>query len=88
SNVNIIYPTNELIESIVNNSGKGEAFIIVKSPVPFDSNTFNSLISNNVKEISVVDNTSLKLDIQASLFFKGKFSIKVVDESLESFVNR
>lgn len=86
--VNILYPNNEKINSIINENKSDEAFIIVKSPVPFDSSLFNSLINSNIKQINVIDNSLLKLDIKASLFFNGLFSINIIEQSLNDFIKK
>lgn len=86
--VNILYPNNEKINSIINENKSDEAFIIVKSPVPFDSSLFNSLINSNIKQINVIDNSLLKLDIKASLFFNGLFSINIIEQSLNDFITK
>ncbi|QPG75407.1 hypothetical protein FOA43_002761 [Brettanomyces nanus] len=60
------------------------ASIIVKAPFPFDSRRFNNLVSgNNVKKLVVVSESYngvnlLKLDVQASLFLEGNFSLDIV----------
>lgn len=86
--VNILYPNNGKINSTINENKSDEAFIIVKSPVPFDSSLFNSLINSNIKQINVIDNSLLKLDIKASLFFNGLFSINIIEQSLNDFIKK
>lgn len=91
-----VYPTEEsissLIESIDSNNEYG--FILIKSPIPFASKEFNSLVSADVKKIVAVsenlnDSTSsLKLDIQASLFFESRFHVQVVSDTFDSVVDK
>ncbi|GAV29891.1 hypothetical protein PMKS-003397 [Pichia membranifaciens] len=91
-----IFPTEESISALVESvSAESEfGFILVKSPVPFASKQFNSLVSADVKKIVVVseylnDSTSsLKLDIQASLFFESRFHVQVVNDTFEFVVNK
>lgn len=90
-----VYTTEESVSSLIEKAAvdSKDGFILVKSPIPFESNLFNSLLSTNVKKIVVVSEylneiPSLKLDIQAALFFKGKFGIQVGDASFEGFVNK
>jgi sulfite reductase (NADPH) flavoprotein alpha-component len=90
-----IYPTKESIVSLIKSIDSKSEFgiILIKSPIPFESNYFNSLISSNVSKIIVISEkilnnsiSSLKLDIQASLFFQSKFNIEVIDETIENFL--
>ncbi|KAG0688676.1 hypothetical protein C6P40_000689 [Pichia californica] len=92
-----IYTTQESIASLIENielTNNEFGFILIKSPIPFESKKFNSLISSNVKKIITISEylnnsiCSLKLDIQASLFFQSKFSIQVIDESFETLLNK
>lgn len=91
-----IYSIDESINSLIENidSNNEFGFILVKSPIPFESKQFNSLISNDVKKIIAVSEylnnsiCSLKLDIQASLFFQSKFNIQVIDDSFDSLLNK
>lgn len=97
STVYVVYPTEESIASLIESVEPTNefGFILVKSPIPFESKQFNSLISTHVKKIVVVAEiladssvSSLKLDIQASLFFQSKFNIQVFEESFESVVDK
>lgn len=91
-----VYPTKESVVSLIKTveSSNNYGVILVKSPVPFETKSFNSLLSSNTKKIVVVSEvlndsiSSLKLDIQASLFFQGKFNIQVIDEPVELFLTK
>ena len=91
-----IYPTEESISALVESVGTESefGFILVKSPIPFASKQFNSLVSADVKKIVVVseflnDSTSsLKLDIQASLFFESRFHTQVVNDTFDFVVKK
>ncbi|ODQ48539.1 hypothetical protein PICMEDRAFT_70164 [Pichia membranifaciens NRRL Y-2026] len=91
-----IYPTKESISALVESVGTESefGFILVKSPIPFASKQFNSLVSADVKKIVVVseflnDSTSsLKLDIQASLFFESRFHTQVVNDTFDFVVKK
>ncbi|TID16718.1 hypothetical protein CANINC_004170 [Pichia inconspicua] len=84
-----LYPESEALVAAVasiDNSAKFGA-VVVKSHVPFDSENFIKVIGTHVKEIEVVS-PSLKLEIQASLFFKGKFNVQVKEESPKVFIEK
>lgn len=77
-----LYPESEALVAAVSSVDDSANFgvVVVKSHVPFDSENFNKIVGTHVKKIDVIS-PSLKLDIQASLFFKGKFNIHVEEES-------
>lgn len=77
-----LYPESEALVAAVSSVDNSANFgvVVVKSHVPFDSENFNKIVGTHVKKIDVIS-PSLKLDIQASLFFKGKFNIHVEEES-------
>ncbi|CAI8495230.1 unnamed protein product [Pichia kudriavzevii] len=67
--------------------------LLIKSAVPFESAKFNEFVGTNAKNINVVAETtngvsSLRLDIQASLFFQGRFNVQVSDVSVTDLTNK
>lgn len=84
----VVYSTEESTVSLfkdIDVFSPSSGAIIVKSPAAFDSVKFNSLISPAVKKITVVSESlngsvsTLRLDVQAALFFEGNFSVEIVD---------
>lgn len=90
----VVYSTQEATVALFKHIGQYDASvgsILVKSPLAFDSVKFNSLIPSTVKQLVVVSEaltehiSSLKLDVQAALFFEGNFLVEVVDAAVDSF---
>ena len=84
----VVCDANETTSALFEQIGKfssSSASIIVKSPSPFDSQTFNEIIGSSfghLERIVVVSQalngiSHVKLDVQASLYMSGNFGIKI-----------
>lgn len=85
----VVCDANETTSSLFEQIGKlssSVASLIVKSPSPFDSKTFNEIIASSfggrLETIVVVSQalngiSHVQLDIQASLYLSGNFGIKI-----------
>lgn len=84
-----LYPDSEATVAAVSSIDTTANFatILIKSVVPFDTDNFDKLLGSNVKKINVISN-SLKLDIQASLFFKARFKVQVADEQIDFLIKK
>ncbi|GME88351.1 unnamed protein product [Ambrosiozyma monospora] len=90
----VVYSTTEQTVNLFKHIPKVSSkvgVIVARVPLPFETAEFNKLVSKNTKKLVVVTEAlgatnSLKLDVQASLFFEGVF-IEVVDASYPSGIH-